>query len=363
MYKTFRLILPVFVLIFSFSLAEELPLYASLTKNYPASMVIPKWSGRIGILFGKVNDTIDIFDIREKEIGSHGDTIGIGDYDHYGLYMNLGFSYDSMLSGTYLHRFIKYGHGTISIHSYDFFIRKSFNSVFSIDIGLKGNSMDSKKIYNVDDINFYIKKHKPNAHIEVDKEENIIWFVKNEEDGEKRAGVYNTEDPYIKIYDSHDITRYIRLTFGKAYYNFYPNVFLEYGKTDIYGKIDTNLKYYVPKEFEDVLPKLPVNLDRDEQYLKAGFNTYIRTPFNTLTFLEYYYITIDRDKGLGYEHSNHVVRAEINYFATRHFVFFIGGIYMHRQLNGIIPFLYNRYTQTSFDHKYGWAEAGLIFIW
>ena len=353
----------IFLVFITFSYGKELPLYASIVKNYPASMVIPKWSGRIGVLFGKVNNTIDIFDVRESEIGSKGDKLGIGDYDHYGIYTNLGLSFDTTLSGTYLHRFIKYGHGTVSIHSYDIFFRKSFNSVFSIDVGLKGNILDSKKISDVNDINFYIRKHKPNARIEIDRKENIIWFIKEKKDGESRVGVQNVEDPYLKIYDSYDYTRYIRFTVGKAYYNFYPNIFIEYGKTKIYGKLDTNLKYYVPNDYQDILPSLPVNLDRDEQYFKIGLNTFIRTPFNTLTFLEYYYIAIDRDKGLGYEHSNHVVKAEINYFATRHFVFFLGGIYLHRQLNGIIPFLYNKYTQTTFDHRYGWAEAGLIFMW
>ena len=357
------LFIVLFLILFTISYGEELPLYASIVKNYPSSMVIPKWSGRIGINFGKVNDTIDVFNFREEEIGAEGDTLGIGDYDHYGIYANLGISYDSMLSGTYLHRFIKYGHGTVSIHSYDVFFRKSFNSVFSIDLGFKGNIMDSKKITNVDDINFYIRKHNPNAKIEIDEENNLIWFVKQEGDEEKRAAVYKSEDPYVSIYNSYDNTKYIRFSVGKAYYNFYPNVFIEYGKTKIHGKIDTNLKNYVPRGYEDTLPSLPVNLNRNEQYLKIGANTFIRTPFNTLTFLEYYYITIDRDSGLGYEHSNHVFRAEVNYFATRHFVLFVGGIYLHRQLNGIIPFLYNKYTQTTFDHKYGWAEAGLIFMW
>jgi hypothetical protein len=323
-------------------------------------MVIPKWSGRIGINLGKVNDTIDFLDIREQEVGSAYDNLGLGDYDHYGGYINLGITDSSMLSGLYLRRFIKYGHGTLSVHSYEFFWRKSFRSIFSIDIGIKGNSMDPETLRNVDDINFYIKKYKPNAYIEIDNVRNIIWFVK---EGESKVGVYKTEDPYVKIYDSWDLTKFIRFTAGKAYYNFFPNVFIEYGKTDIYGKIDTNLKFFVPEGFQDILPKLPVNLDRDEQYFKIGVNTFIRTPFNTLTYLEYFYITIDRDNGLGFEHFNHVFKAEINYFASRHFVFFLGGVYLHRQFNGIIPFLYNKYSQTTFDHKYGWAEAGVIFIW
>ncbi len=353
-----KLYLLLFLFFLSFSFAEELPLYASLTKNYPSSMVIPKWGGRIGINLGKVNDTIDFLDIREQEIGSNYDNLGVGDYDHYGIYANLGITFSSMISGTYLKRYIKYGHGTLSINSYEVFLRKSFNSVFSIDLGVRGNSMDAKNINNIDDINFYIRKQKPGAHIEI--EDDIIWFYK---EGSDPVGVDKREDPYIRIYDSWDFTKFIRFTAGKAYYNFYPNVFIEYGKTDVYGKLDTNLKYYVPEGFEDILPPLPVNLDRDEKYFKIGVNTFIRTPFNTLTYLEYFYITLDRDDGLGFEHFNHVFRAEINYFAGRHFVFFIGGIYLHRQFNGIIPFLYNKYTQTTFDHKYGWAETGIIFMW
>ncbi len=346
--------------LFSFSYGEELPLYASIVKNYPSSMVIPKFSGRIGINLGKVNDTIDFLDIREKEVGSAYDNLGLGDYDHYGGYLNLGITLSSMISTSFFKRYIKYGHGTVVINSYSIFLRKSFSSVFSIDIGIKGNWMDNKKVGNVDDINFYIRKQKPDARIDVDNQHNIIWFIK---EGKEPVGVYKTEDPYIYLYDNWDLTKYIRFTVGKAYQNFFPNIFIEYGKTDIHGKIDTNLKFYVPEGFEDILPKLPVNLNRDEQYFKIGINSFIKIPWDMLLYFEYFYIALDRDKGLGYEHSNHVVRAEINYFASRHFVFFLGGIYLHRQLNGIIPFLYNRYTQTTFDHRYGWAEAGIIFMW
>jgi len=350
-----------FSFLFSVSFSQELPVYAALVKNYPSSLIIPKWRFRIGLNLGKVNDTIDFLDIREKEVGKKGEALGLGNYDHYGGYLNIGLTDSLMFSGSYLHRFIQYGHGTISVHSYEAFLRKSFNSVFSIDFGVRGNVLDRKKMNNVSDINYFIRKFKPNVHIEVDPY--YIWFVKETETGKIVSGVAKGEDPYINLYDSWDFTNFIRFTVGKAYRYINPNAFIEYGKTDINSKIDTNLKYYVPKGFEDSLPDLPLNLDRDESYLKFGLNSFIRTPFKTLTYLEYNYIVLNRDSGLGYEHSNHVVRLEINYFLGRYLTFFVGGVYLHRQLNGIIPFLYNKYTQTTFDHRYGWAEAGFILVW
>ena len=350
-----------FFLLFKVVPAQELPLYGALLKGYPSSLIIPKWKFRIGLSFGKVNDAIDVFDVRKQEVGGSLNAVGLGDYDHYGGFLNLGLADTLMASGSYLHRFIQYGHGTISIHSYEFFIRKSFWSVLSIDFGVRGNILDGEKVKNVDDINFYIHRYNPNVSIEVDPY--YIWFTKKTETGEITSGVAKGENPYVSLYDSWDLTNFLRLTVGKTYRKFQPNIFIEYGKTDIHGKIDTNLKYYVPKGFEDSLPELPVNLNRDETYLKLGFNSFLKTPFNTLTYFEYYYLMLFRDDGLGYEHYNHVFRLEVNYFFNRHLVLSLGGIYLHRQLNGIIPLLYNKYTQTTFDHKYGWAEAGITFMW
>jgi len=37
-----------------------------------------------------------------------------------------------------------------------------------------------------------------------------------------------------------------------------------------------------------------------------------------------------------------------------------GGVkLMYRQFNGEIPYLYNTYTQSTFDHKYGYVRFGI----
>jgi hypothetical protein len=47
---------------------------------------------------------------------------------------------------------------------------------------------------------------------------------------------------------------------------------------------------------------------------------------------------------------------------TPSLVFTIGGVWSRHQLNGQIPFLYNEFSQYRFDRNYGYAHAGLTFL-
>jgi hypothetical protein len=119
----------------------------------------------------------------------------------------------------------------------------------------------------------------------------------------------------------------------------------------------------VPESYRDKLPELPIDLSRNESYWKGGFSVFLRTPFRTLTYLEYSYVRLNRDADLGYVNYNHIVRAKIDYFLKSNVILSVGGEYLHRQFNGQIPFMYNKYSQTNFDHRYGWAEVGVVFLW
>ena len=362
-----RTILFLFLIIFSLSFhsfSGELPLYLVYSYDYPASMVIPKGRYEVGLFYGRVDDTIDVFNVREKElskISSQVRTGTLGNYDHLKLNINYGLTYRSMLSFGFVYRSIDYGRGNLNVYSYRLSARKSFNSVFSFDFGLKGNVAEDLTFSNVDDINFYLHKFRPDISIEVDPY--YVWFVKETPDLIIKYGVLKEENPYFKLQDMKDLTKFIRLTVGKAFDFFYPNFFLEYGRTNIDTKIDSNLKNMVPMEYRNRLPELPVDLSRSESYWKGGFSVFIKTPFKTLTMIEYDYIRLRRDSDLDYINYNHVFKLGVGYFLKKNVIFSLRGEYLHRQFNGIVPFMYNKYSQTTFDHKYGWAEVGIIFLW
>jgi len=346
------------------SLCGELPLYLTYTTDYPASMVIPKGRWEINLFYGKIDDTIDIFNVKGRElskISSSYRTNSLGNYEHLRLNLNYGLTYHSMLLTGLTSHSIDYGNGKLTVYSYHFSLRKSFNSIFSVELGLKGNVAEDRTFSDVRDINYYLHKFRSDISIEVDP--SYIWFVKETADLIIKYGVPRTEDPNFELKDMLDSTKFLRLTLGRAFDFLYPNVFLEFGKTGISTKIDTNLKNLIPENYKNKLPSLPIDLSRSETYWKGGFSIFIRTPFKTLTSLQYSYVKLSRSSNLNYVNYNHILKAKVDYFLRKNVILSIGGEYLHRQFNGVIPFMYNRYSQTTFDHRYGWAEVGLIFLW
>jgi len=361
----FLLIFFPFFLFPSFSsLSRELPLYLSYTSDSPASMVIPKNRIELGVFYGKVNDTIDVLNIKEQElsgVSSQFKADSLGNYTHFKFYLNYGLTDQSMLLTSIILRSIDYGRGKLKVYSYCFSFRESFYSLVSFDFGIRGNLAEDKTFSDIRDINYYLHKFRPDISIEVDPF--YIWFVKETSDVIIKYGVPKKENPNFKLRDLKDSTKFVRLTFGKAFDFIYPNVFLEYGRTKISTSIDTNLKSMVPEEYRDRLPKFPIDLSRDENYWKGGFSIFFRTPFKTLTYIEYSYVKLNRDSALGYVNYNHIVKAKVDYFLKKNIILSVGGKYLHRQFNGVIPFMYNKYSQTTFDHRYGWVEVGIIYLW
>jgi hypothetical protein len=58
---------------------------------------------------------------------------------------------------------------------------------------------------------------------------------------------------------------------------------------------------------------------------------------------------------------NNIVDIEFDYALNEKWSLYLSGTAMSNQFNGVIPYLYDEYTKTTFDHKYGWAEVGLIY--
>ena len=162
--------------------------------------------------------------------------------------------------------------------------------------------------------------------------------------------------------DAHDITPYIRLTAGKFFANFFPNLYIEYGHSSISSKIDSTLTDYVPESLSENTLGFPIDLDRDEDYLKTGINLMVKLPLRIQVHLEYNYIRLFREDGLDYINYNHVFKADIDWFIKKWLVLNIGGVCYDRQFNGVIPFLYNEHTQTTFDHRYGMAHIGITCL-
>ncbi len=343
--------------------SAELPIYITATDNTPASTVIPTKRLEINLNYGLLNDTVDILNLKSKALKSisYSKAGSIGDYKEYGINLNYGLTYRSMLSGTLKKRNISYGSGNLKILTYNYSIRKSFNSILSLEIGFKGNIAEDLKMKNVDEMNYYIKKIDSNISLEVN--EKFIFLTKNYPDSSVTIGFLKKEEPYFEMKEMKDSTKYFRATLGKTFEYFYPNIYLEYGYTRIDSKIDSNLTKLIPDKYQNLVPPMPVSLKRSEWFWKFGLSFFFRTPFKTLTSFDYSFTKIYRKSELSYINNNHILKGKIGYFISKRMIFSLQGSFFYRQLNGEIPFLYNKYTQTTFDHSYGWLTFGITYLW
>ena len=85
-------------------------------------------------------------------------------------------------------------------------------------------------------------------------------------------------------------------------------------------------------------------------------------PWNLLGTAEYFYMHLNRENSLNRVDDNHVLKGNISYFINDYLAISLLGEYYHHQYNGIIPFLYNEYTEGGFDKKYGEMSIGLTYM-
>jgi hypothetical protein len=345
----------------------------SVLRNYPSALTLPKKRLEISLGYLRIDDTIDIFDFRESAFssGSKASRFGaLGDMTGFELLVNYGLFDKTTLQSAFASRDIDYGFSSLDVGSYNFSVKQNINNkahdmfpFLALDAGIRGNTADDQIARDEDEINAIIDRFFT-KDIDVRINSSYVWFDKETENGSVSYGVpkIGKSIPQISTEDAADLTAYFRATTGRIWGRFFPNFYVEYGHTKISSKIDTTLTEYIPDELTGDIPELPIDLDRDENYLKPGISLLIKFPFWALVHLEYSYMKLFRDSHLDFIDYNHIFEADVNFFIRKWLVLNIGGVFYERQLNGIIPFLYNEYTQTTFDHQYGRAQIGLTFI-
>lgn len=151
-----------------------------------------------------------------------------------------------------------------------------------------------------------------------------------------------------------DLTPFLRLTAGKIYGRFFPNLFVEYG----HPTIDTT----VHREPGPDSPSEDVDLGRSEDYLRSGFCLLWKRPYILMARFEYNYLRLFREDGLSQYEDNHIIRTDLNIFPAERLILTFGSQYSHRQLNGLVPLLYNEYTQKDFDSGYLRFHVGITIL-
>ena len=309
--------------------------------------------------YQKVNDTIDILNIKESELKNTSFN-AIGDMDGYKLSFLYGYTLKTTLFTSLNKQKIEYGDG--NLNNYQFNLLAKYN-IFSnskraigVDFGIKMNKAENMEYSNPSYLKSLAKRFLNVKDVGIDG--NRIGIIKD--DGSTK--ILNLKSPpSISIKNLKDYTINTALNIEKAInYKFLLNFSLKLNYSKIYTQVVANI---IPadEDTEEKLKKydLMQNLGRDEFFTDIGFNVSYKS-FITTEF-SYYYRRFFRDSNLGYVNYNHIINLDFTKEINDNIALFIGGKLMYRQFNGEIPYLYNKYSQTTFDHKYGFARAGIIY--
>lgn len=313
----------------------------------------------LSIEYQKVNDTIDVFNVKKSELKSNSFS-SIGDLDGYKINFYYGLSNDSMILTHLKRQDIEYGSGKLINYNANFSYKNKFyedeNKALSVDFGMIFNKGNNLKFKNKNYLSTLAKRFFDVKDVKITN--NSIGVIKKDNSTE----ILNLKEaPYIKIFNLNDSSLFLSLNAEKIFNNFYLDFFVS-GK---YTHINTKIKaHIIPKDEaskEKISKyKLTKNLNRDESSIDIGFNTtFINKIF--ITEFSYAYRRLFRSKDLDYVNYNHIINLDFTFPISNKTALFIGGKLMYRQFNGEIPYLYNKYSQTTFDHKYGYARIGAIF--
>ena len=307
--------------------------------------------------YQKSNKTLDIFHLRDDDISK---TFGgVGDLDGIKLKTYYGIKNNFTSIGEFQFQKIEYGDGNLK----NFFLKLDAKKLlftnldktnaFSVDIGIKINKAQDITYDNPKYLETLAKKFLNVKNVTILN--NKIGVVKNDGTTE----ILNLKSPpSITISNMKDFTPFINFTVEKEFQYAFFSVFTGISYTKIYTDIKANINPADESTKEKISKyNLSKNLDRDEKTLNIGFNITTKTPI--IMELSYQYLRIFRDKDLDYINYNHIIDLDFIKPINDNIFIYLGGKLLYRQFNGVIPYLYNKYSQTTFDHKYGWARVGI----
>jgi len=343
--------------------------YGASTVKYVVSdkhaYMLKKGSGDILAEYLKLNDTLDVLNIKSKELGSSSNYGSIGDMDGFKIQSIYEFGKKSLFSIKYSNQNVKYGRGTLENKRLDTYYRYqllqsdfAFFNATALDVGFvtnRANTMSYDDPKFLEPLAAKVLKVKKTKIIKNSDGTYTIGVLKN--DGSSNFISNLSEKPTLYIKDMKDDSFYIRaITEKKVSDKLYISFFLQYTKTKIKTIVTANDE--LNQKAKDKNYNTTKLIDRDESKIDGGFNVSLDW-LNLAWELTYTYSKLFRDSGLSYINSNHVINATLAKHIGENWMIYGGVKLMYRQFNGEIPYLYNTYTQSTFDHKYGYVRFGI----
>ncbi len=309
-----------------------------------------------------VNDTIDVFDIKEEELSSSTQNYSsIGDLDGFGLKARYAPLESLLLQLSLTKDSIEYGDGKLRNTHFEVFARKrlissryTFFNGFAIDGGFVYDHGQKLSFTSASTIQSAIKNI-----LQADK----VTINSNKVVVKKGANTYaslTSEPVYASIDSMRDATVYLRAILEKKITNYQLlNCYAKVGHTTISTKLRTNPELIAKAKSEGY--EVETDLGRDEWTLAAGltYSMEFHPGIDLMTEWGYRYEYYFRDSDIKERDYNHILTADFTFVLDKEWSLHMGGRIMFSQLNGQIPYLYNRYSKTTFDHRYGYVYAGV----
>lgn len=355
------------------------------TENDMQTLTLPKQTITFSYSYLLMNDTVDILKIKESEFGGNSNFDAMGDLSgeefkvRYGLANDLTISYRSSVQS------IEFGNNNMNNKKDDIFLRYNFfnnkyttlSSGISLDMGYTTNKLTDYYMRDKEQIKTYVNRI-PIDEL-VSSSDQVGQFTANDpevtkfnpfgtnpnigdyyfiQDGSKiliddiSSMIDDVIDlnSYVALKDTSDSSYYLRLLTGYYLDKSLMNFYIGYKETNIKNTIEGNIQSVIIKK----------ELNRKEKMYLAGINYTLESKKYIYEFgLEY--DKFKRDEGLDYIDYNVIIDGTLSYKYNDHILLYAGAKLMYRQLNGQIPYLYNKYTQTTYDHKYGYTKFGVQY--
>jgi hypothetical protein len=310
----------------------------------------------LSVHYNKVDNDIDVLNLKSTESidASYGE---IGDLQGFGIKLRYAFNDSIAVFAKYEQDSIEYSSQTLDNERIDIFIKYNLSNIVTFDFGFLHNGAKNLDIKNEAMLNGMIHKLSPTSNIHID--DGVIYKNNDKfvlyENGNK---IY----PYITINNAQDNSFYFRLLKAKRFseqtlFDFYAGV--KFTQIDGEISLEPSSNSIIESTFEKYQDL--ADLSRTEITYDIGLN--LSYSFFTTFFFEfnYQFDYSNRDSSLDYITSNHTIKSYIGSKIFDNSMIYIGGQAMYRQFNNEIPYLYNKYSQTTFDHKYGYAEIGFNY--
>ena len=331
--------------------------------NYAMSdihtLTIPKNSLHLTASYMLINDSIDLLNVKQSVSGGNSNFNSLGNMNGYEFGLAYGLTDNFMISYKINQQKISYSNNDFENTKNEIFARYNvlqnsgavFNSGISLDVGFINNSLKNIYITNIDDINKLAKRYS-GGDFKIVPNNGGLDVV----NGNQYTPL--TYYPWVGLEDTSDNSLYLRALTGfhsdNGLYDFY--IGMKY--TKINNTITANDELLSLASNNNL--NIYKDLARTEEMYFLGTNISYDIYDYILEFA-YEFDYFKRDSNLDYINFNHVVDLSLAYEVSKNLLIFAGGKFMYRQLNGQIPYLYNQYTQTTYDHIYGYAKFGITY--